>query len=193
MRRSHAAGMEGAHAAEAPGSHDHEVHEHSGEGPFSMTAPVLVLAVLSVVGGWIQWAPFWDPVSKWLDPVAPPLAVPTDTQEALASFFAVLLGLAGIGVAWLIYGTRRWRVPRLAFSQRVLEHKFYFDERVRLRVLPAGRLSGERARPLDRRADHRRLGQGAGERGARSRPRYEPAADWASSAPTRLRSLRAWP
>jgi NADH-quinone oxidoreductase subunit L len=93
-----------------------------------MTAPVLVLAVLSVVGGWIQWAPFWDPVSKWLDPVAPPLAVPTDTQEALASFFAVLLGLAGIGVAWLIYGTRRWRVPRLAFSQRVLEHKFYFDE-----------------------------------------------------------------
>ena len=128
MRGSHAAGMEGAHAREAPGSHDHEVHEHSGEGPFSMTAPVLVLAVLSVVGGWIQWGPFWDPVSKWLDPVAPPLAVPTDTQEALASFFAVVLGLAGIGVAWLIYGTRRWRVPRLAFSQRVLEHKFYFDE-----------------------------------------------------------------
>jgi NADH-quinone oxidoreductase subunit L len=128
MRGSHAAGMEGANAAEATGSHDHDVHEHPGEGPFSMTAPVLVLAVLSVVGGWIQWVPFWDPISNWLDPVAPPLAVPTDTQEALASLFAVLLGLAGIGVAWLIYGARRWRVPKLAFSQRVLEHKFYFDE-----------------------------------------------------------------
>jgi NADH-quinone oxidoreductase subunit L len=124
MRGSHAAGMEGAHAPD----HDHEAHEHSGEGPFSMTAPVLVLAVLSIIGGWIQWAPLWHPVSDWLDPVAPPLAVPTDTQEALASLFAVLLGLAGIGVAWLIYGARRWRVPKLAFSQRVLEHKFYFDE-----------------------------------------------------------------
>jgi NADH-quinone oxidoreductase subunit L len=125
---SHAAGMEGAHAADGTASDDHEVHEHAGEGPFSMTAPVLMLAVLSVVGGWIQWAPLWDPVSNWLDPVAPPLSVPTDTQEALASLFAVLLGLAGIGVAWLIYGARRWRVPKLAYSQRVLEHKFYFDE-----------------------------------------------------------------
>jgi NADH-quinone oxidoreductase subunit L len=128
MRGSHAAGMEGAHAAGASAPHDHEVHEHSGEGPFSMTGPVLVLAVLAVVGGWIQFAPLWHPVSNWLDPVARPLAVPTNTQEALASLFAFLLGLAGIGVAWMIYGARRWRVPKLAFSQRVLEHKFYFDE-----------------------------------------------------------------
>jgi NADH-quinone oxidoreductase subunit L len=89
---------------------------------------VLVLAVLAVVGGWIQFAPLWHPVSNWLDPVARPLAVPTNTQETLASLFAFLLGLAGIGVAWMIYGARRWRVPKLAFSQRVLEHKFYFDE-----------------------------------------------------------------
>jgi NADH-quinone oxidoreductase subunit L len=128
MRGSHAAGMEGAHAAGASAPHDHEVHEHSGEGPFSMTGSVLVLAVLAVVGGWIQFAPLWHPVSNWLDPVARPLAVPTNTQEALASLFAFLLGLAGIGVAWMIYGARRWRVPKLAFSQRVLEHKFYFDE-----------------------------------------------------------------
>ena len=125
MRDSHAAGMEGAHAT---GESAHDVHEHTGEGPFSMTAPVIVLAVLAVVGGWIQFAPLWHPVSDWLDPVAPPLAVPSNTQEALASLFAVLLGLAGIGVAWLIYGAKRWRVPKLAFSQRLLEHKFYFDE-----------------------------------------------------------------
>jgi NADH-quinone oxidoreductase subunit L len=125
MRGSHAAGMEGAHARSQPG---HEVHEHKGEGPFSMTSTVAVLAVLAVVGGWIQFAPLWHPVSDWLDPVAPPFAVPTDTQEALASLFAVLLGLAGIGVAWLIYGAKRLRVPKLAFSQRLLEHKFYFDE-----------------------------------------------------------------
>jgi NADH-quinone oxidoreductase subunit L len=125
MRGSHAAGMEGAHST---GESAHAVHEHRGEGPFSMTAPVIVLAVLAVVGGWIQFAPLWHPVSDWLDPVAPPLAVPSNTQEAIASLFAVLLGLAGIGVAWLIYGAKRWRVPKLAFSQRLLEHKFYFDE-----------------------------------------------------------------
>src|SRR5437667_5699960 len=129
MRGSHAAGMEGAHAPD----HDHDAHEHSGEGPISMTAPVLVLAVLSIIGGWIQWAPLWHPISNWLDPVAPPLAVPTDTQEALASLFAVLLGLAGIGVAWLIYGARQPTAPRITsrvplWSRSLLEHKFYFDE-----------------------------------------------------------------
>src|SRR5690242_11201680 len=125
MRGSHAAGMEGAHTTRESG---HEVHEHAGEGPFSMTAPVVVLAVLAVIGGWIQFAPFWHLVSDWLDPVAQPLAVPSSTEEALASLFAFLLGLAGIGVAWMIYGAKRWRVPKLAFSRRVLEHKFYFDE-----------------------------------------------------------------
>src|SRR5206468_10084260 len=127
MRGSHAAGMEGAHGADASAPHDHEVHAHAGEGPFSMTAPVAVLAVLSVVGGWIQFAPLWHPVSDWLDPVAPAIATPSNTQEALASLFALLLGLAGIGVAWMLYGARRWSVPRYAFGQRVLEHKFYFD------------------------------------------------------------------
>jgi NADH-quinone oxidoreductase subunit L len=128
MRGSHASGMEGAHGTETSVPHDHDVHEHVGEGPFSMTSTVAVLAVLSTVGGWIQFSPLWHPVSDWLDPVAPPLAVPTSTQEALASFFAFVFGLAGIGVAWMVYGARRWRVPKIAFAQRLLEHKFYFDE-----------------------------------------------------------------
>jgi NADH-quinone oxidoreductase subunit L len=110
------------------GSHEHEAHEHDGEGPFSMTSTVAVLTVLAIAGGWIQFSPLWHPVSDWLDPVAPPIAVPTSTQEAVGSLFAFLFGLAGIGVAWLIYGSKRWHVPRLAFSQRLLEHKFYFDE-----------------------------------------------------------------
>src|SRR6185312_13798196 len=124
MRGSHAAGVEGAHGE----SHGHDTHEHAGEGPFSMTAPVLVLAVLAVIGGWIQFAPLWHPLNDWLEPVARPLTEPTNTQEALASLFAVLLGLAGIGVAWMLYGARRWQVPRWALGQRLLEHKFYFDE-----------------------------------------------------------------
>ena len=129
MRGSHAHGQEGAHGEDgASQTHGHDVHEHAGEGPFSMTAPVLVLAVLSVIGGWLQFAPLWHPVSNWLEPVARPLAEPTNTQEAVASLLAFLLGLAGIAVATLMYGTHRLAVPRWAFGQRVLEHKFYFDE-----------------------------------------------------------------
>src|SRR3954447_4155741 len=129
MRGSHAAGVEGAHGEDdASRPHGHDTHEHAGEGPFSMTAPVLVLAVLSVVGGWIQFAPVWHPVSDWLEPVAPSLTDPSNAQETVASVFALLLGLVGIGVAWMVYRSRRWRVPRWALGQRVLERKFYFDE-----------------------------------------------------------------
>jgi NADH-quinone oxidoreductase subunit L len=98
------------------------------EGPFSMTAPVLVLALLSLVGGWIQFAPLWHPVSDWLEPVARPLVEPTNTQEAVSSILAVVLGLAGIAVAWAIYSAQRLTVPGFAFGQRLLERKLYFDE-----------------------------------------------------------------
>ena len=70
-----------------------------------MLVPVGILAVLAVVGGWIQFAPFWHPLTNWLEPVAQTL-----------------------GVAWAMYGTGRVAVPRLPALQRVLEHKFYFDE-----------------------------------------------------------------
>jgi NADH-quinone oxidoreductase subunit L len=105
-------------------------HAHHGEGPFSMTSTVMILAVLSVIGGWIQFAPLWTPVTHWLDVVAPTLsqAEPASWQEAVSSALAFALGLAGLVTAWLVYSRRRVAVPRLAFAQRILEHKFYFDE-----------------------------------------------------------------
>ena len=95
-----------------------------------MLVPVGILAVLAVIGGWIQFAPFWHPLTNWLEPVAQTLAVaePKNWQEALSSVLAVGLGLAGIGVAWAMYGTGSVAVPRLPVLQQVLEHKFYFDE-----------------------------------------------------------------
>jgi NADH-quinone oxidoreductase subunit L len=104
--------------------------EDGREGPRTMLVPVGILAVLAVIGGWIQFAPFWTPITNWLEPVARTLSVaePTNWQEALSSVLAVLLGLAGIGVAWAMYGTGRVAVPHVPALQRVLEHKFYFDE-----------------------------------------------------------------
>jgi NADH-quinone oxidoreductase subunit L len=108
-----------------------EPHLHDGrEGPLTMIVPVGILTVLAVIGGWIQFASLWHPLTNWLEPVARTLGVaePKSWQEALSSVLAVALGLAGIGVAWAIYSDGRLTVPRLPSLQRALEHKLYFDE-----------------------------------------------------------------
>jgi NADH-quinone oxidoreductase subunit L len=115
------------------------------EAPRTMLVPVGILAVLAVIGGWVQFAPFWHPLTNWLEPVARTLGVaePKGWQEALSSVLAVGLGLAGIGVAWAMYGTGRVAVPRVPALQRVLEHKFYFDETYdRLFYAPAVAIAG---------------------------------------------------
>jgi NADH-quinone oxidoreductase subunit L len=92
--------------------------------------PVGVLTVLAAIGGWIQFAPFWHPLTTWLEPVAATLSIaePTGWQELVTSVLAVLLGLAGIGTAWAFYGRRLAKVPSFPALQRALEHKLYFDE-----------------------------------------------------------------
>jgi NADH-quinone oxidoreductase subunit L len=98
------------------------------EGPFSMTATVALLAILSVIGGWIQFAGVWTPISDFLNPVAEPLVEATGSQEALSSALAILLGLVGVGLAAWIYAAKRLRLPEARFWRDLLEHKFYFDE-----------------------------------------------------------------
>jgi NADH-quinone oxidoreductase subunit L len=94
----------------------------------SMAATVAVLAVLSAIGGWIQFAPWWHPVETWLDTVAEPVISAQGWHEGLSIGLSLVLGLAGIGVAWLLYGARVRAVPRQPALQRTLERKFYFDE-----------------------------------------------------------------
>src|SRR5262249_45654652 len=83
-------------------------HPHRGqEGPVSVRSTGAVLAGLSTIGGWLQFSPLWDPLTKWLGPVAAPIAVPTNTEEWVASGTAVALGLLGIGIAWALYAAKR--------------------------------------------------------------------------------------
>jgi NADH-quinone oxidoreductase subunit L len=101
-------------------------HRHHGqEGPLSMLWTVGTLAALSVIGGFLQFAPLWHPLSDWLAPVAAPIVEPTSTQEWVTSGIAMVIGLAGIAVAWAIYGARRFAAPR---ALPLLEKKFYWDE-----------------------------------------------------------------
>src|SRR5436309_12760964 len=41
----------------------------------SMASTVGILAVLSVIGGWIQFSPWWHPVETWLQAVPEPVGV----------------------------------------------------------------------------------------------------------------------
>jgi NADH-quinone oxidoreductase subunit L len=91
----------------------------------SMYLTVGALTVLAAVGGWLQFADLWTPVTDWLRPVAAPLVEASGTQEAVASIVAVALGAAGIAVAWWIYAARRAPAPR---PWALLEQKFYFDQ-----------------------------------------------------------------
>jgi NADH-quinone oxidoreductase subunit L len=101
-------------------------HDHHGkEGPFSMVWTVSVLAVLSTVGGFLQFTPVWHPLSDWLAQVATPFTVATNRDEYVASACAIVAGLAGIGLAWLLYSAKAMAVPK---TLPILEHKFYWDE-----------------------------------------------------------------
>jgi len=121
--------------AEGHGDHDHGAEsasahaEHAhGEAPLSMGIPVAILAVLSTVAGFLQVAGAWQPFGKWIAQVAPPLVEPTTAQDWAVSAITVAIGFAGIWVAWAMYRTERLAVPVWPAIQRVLEHKFYFDE-----------------------------------------------------------------
>ena len=168
-------------------------HAHSGEGPLSMTSTVGVLAVLTVIGGFLQFANVWTPVTNWLDPVARPLVEASGTQEAVSSILAVLLGAAGIGIAWWIYGARKTTAPRSRLGAEPARAQVLLRRGLRLRVLPAGGLPGHRPRAAGSsgRSSSARCASSCGESAwpGATRAACRPA----SSAPTCSRSRRASP
>jgi NADH-quinone oxidoreductase subunit L len=108
------------------------LHTKRFEGGLAMAWPVAILAVLSVVGGWLQVPWGWDLVNQWLEPVAQSAEEATGLTFTLSVVASLALAVAGIWLAWLWYG-RPSTVPertrtRWPWAARTLEHKFYFDE-----------------------------------------------------------------
>jgi len=132
---SHTDDEEDAEDEHAPGGH------HSGavsyynihEVPNIMSTPLLVLAVLSVVGGLVgSFALFngagWAPLAHFLSPV---LGTAPETSLALqwtSTGLAVVLGLLGIGGAWALYRNGfAYKENSNPLYQLVL-NKYYVDE-----------------------------------------------------------------
>jgi NADH-quinone oxidoreductase subunit L len=106
-------------------------HREPHESPWLMTAPLVALAVLTIVGGVIN-LPFNDDVhflEHFLEPVLganeAEITVSTAGKVALA-VIAVGAGLVGLAAAAVVYLRRRVR----AVEPEVLAHAWYYDEAV---------------------------------------------------------------
>jgi NADH-quinone oxidoreductase subunit L len=118
---------------------DHEVEHHIHESPNSMLIPLMILAVLSVVGGWIgisgRFEKFLEPVIAGAPEIALEAAKPAvaaSSTEAALMAASVAIAFAGIGLAWFLYLKRTELPYKIAKSlggfYRLVYHKYYVDE-----------------------------------------------------------------
>ncbi len=122
---------------------DEHAQHHIHESPQTMTIPLIILAVLSVIGGWVGLPAFLggNLFEKFLEPVIPRVAAETETAkgvpqttatELILMFASIAIVVVGIWLAIEFYRSKRFApelVARRAGSfYRLLFHKYYVDE-----------------------------------------------------------------
>lgn len=115
--------------------HGHGVHES----PLVMTLPLIILGLLSVIGGWVGVPAALgghDEIGEFLEPVfsngvTAAENVSHSTEIGLAAV-SVLVALTGLLVAYVLYykkpGTAASYAQRFPALYRLVENKFYVDE-----------------------------------------------------------------
>jgi NADH-quinone oxidoreductase subunit L len=120
---------------------DHHVEHHIHESPKSMTIPLIVLAIGSVVAGYIGMPAWLGPnvFERWLEPVFEPLPIPpvagaefsTSTEIGMAAV-SVVIALIGFAIAYTTYYKKSDRAERVSTQFRglyqALLNKWYIDE-----------------------------------------------------------------
>ena len=126
---------------------DPEKEHHIHESPPVMAIPLIVLATLAVVGGWIglpEWLLWGDAFKRFLAPIfahqigsqfgLPPVITQVASTSASLTLSGAALGagLIGIFLAWALYIKSPEKPARIAESMRglydLLWHKYYIDE-----------------------------------------------------------------
>ncbi len=120
-----------------------EIRHHIHESPPTMTVPLVVLAVLSLAGGWIGIPHFMgghNQFEQWLEPVfahghgpAHAAAAEAASTEWLLAGASVTLALLGLLAGWWVYGKRTDIADTLRHfagsrPYRLLANKYYVDE-----------------------------------------------------------------
>jgi len=114
---------------------------HLHDAPWVMTGPLVVLGVLSAIGGLLNLPPFVGgsaALEHWIEPVTAPasaffrLEMPHGSTELFLVGAAVLIGVAGLLAGWK--ATLRRPIPTAADAPaetglaRVVNRKYYVDE-----------------------------------------------------------------
>ena len=112
------------------------------ESPPIMTWPLMILAGLSLAGGWIGIPALWgggDHWNRFLDPAFRWVALPSEhiipheaTTEMIFTLVSVLVSVAGIALAYLLYCRRpeltTAATARLRGLHTLVLNKYYVDE-----------------------------------------------------------------
>jgi NADH-quinone oxidoreductase subunit L len=106
---------------------DHHTFDHAHESPKAMTVPLMILAALSVAGGWIgipKVAALGYDINVFEHWLAPALATAHGEAaegghaeaglEGALMVVALMIAVAGIAVAWLIYRKREGMAESIA-------------------------------------------------------------------------------
>jgi NADH-quinone oxidoreductase subunit L len=110
-----------------PSRMSHEVEHHVHESPFSMTSVLVVLALLSAVGGFVS-------IPHFLEHLLPLPGVHHELEhyETPLIVLSVVLALTGLAAAFVIYGKGLARGEALAARfprlHKLLSGKYYVDE-----------------------------------------------------------------
>lgn len=135
---------------------EHKVHAH--ESPGVMTIPLVILAILSTIGGFIgvpESLGGTSQIAKFLDPVFQPAQAKMLISESPSSSISeiglmgltVILVIASILLAWYFYIAKK-RVPaaegsKLPVLTNLSYHKYYVDEIYNALITkPLDKLSG---------------------------------------------------
>jgi len=119
---------------------EHKVHVH--ESPWSMLGPLVILAVLSTIGGWFAlpalfqgpdyFANFLGPVFGGHESAEAAGEIAAHQLELILAGVAVGAALIGLGVAYWLYLKRPGKADGLAHSlkpaYKTLLNKYYVDE-----------------------------------------------------------------
>ena len=121
---------------------EHDVEHHIHESPSTMTVPLMILAALSIVGGWIgipHSLGGGNQFERWLEPVVSPVKAMAEAGSgpgfmAELGLMVLSVGVAALGIwfAYRVYLEREGMADQIAAKWKgvheLLYHKYYMDE-----------------------------------------------------------------
>lgn len=123
---------------------DHHTKEHLHESPHVMTTPLIILAILSALAGFLgiphflhglfgdnRLEHFLHPVFATAEHLAGEAAHGAGISEGVASLIAIMVAALGIGSAFFVYVKNKNILNQIGFLNpiaNILRNKFYIDE-----------------------------------------------------------------